>query len=68
MWDLYDKEGKRTFERSCPVSHAYCEWLSVKLMALEGVGVGGLEDGGVAVVKQDADVVRGHPGKEAVIS
>lgn len=36
MWDLYDKEGKRTFERRCPVSHAYCEWLSVKLMALGG--------------------------------
>lgn len=59
MWDLYDKEGKRTFEHRCPVSHAYCEWLSVKLMVLGGR---------MAVVKQDADVVRGHPGKEAVIS
>lgn len=29
-------------------------------------GVGG--DCRVAVVKQDADVVTGHPGKEAVIS
>lgn len=58
------RRGKRTFERRCPVSHAYCEWLSVKLMAFWGV-VGGRR---VAVVEQDADVVRGHPGKEAVIS
>lgn len=32
------------------------------------VGGGGVGDCSVAMVKQDADVVTGHPGKEAVIS
>lgn len=59
------RRGKRTFEHRCPVSRGYCEWLSVKLMVCVGWGVG---DCGVAMVKQDADVVTGHPGKEAVIS
>ena len=26
------RRGKKTFEHRCPVSHGYCEWLSVKLM------------------------------------
>lgn len=26
------RRGKKAFEHCCPVSHAHCEWLSVKLM------------------------------------
>lgn len=43
---------EKAFEHCCPISHSYCEWLSVKLMVW----------GRLAVVKQDADVVAGHPG------
>jgi len=61
------RRGKKTFERRCPVSRGYCESLSVKLMVW-GVCVGGGGDYSVAVVQQDADVVTGHAGKEAVVS
>lgn len=63
MWDLYDKEGEENVWTPLP-SISRLLWMAFS--KINGVlGGGGRR---VAVVKQDADVVRGHPGKEAVIS
>lgn len=61
MWDLYDKKGEENVWTPLP-SISQLLWMAFRKIN----GVGG--DCSEAVVKQDADVVTGHPGKEAVIS
>lgn len=54
MWDLYDKKGEENVWTPLP-SISWILWMAFS--KINGVGE-----------KQDADVVTGRPGKEAVIS
>lgn len=68
MWDLYDKKGEENVWTPLP-GISWLLWMAFcKINGVCWVGGGGVGDCSVAMVKQDADVVTGHPGKEAVIS